>query len=451
MSRILRRPMFRGGKVVSSYGNGIASGLTNKPKRGLVNEPGGYAGIVTLQELLSQTNKNMSGADILKYANRNNLNLGNDFKINEKSIFTANEPVGMGNFGASPSDVANAIANPVFREEDEQEFEKEITASGDTDFKYDENEQRIPIEKIDYSTNLSLAENIAIARDIERDQQGADLNLNEKFETSTTNILDERDGDKKIKGYSNMTGDPAQFTVEDELTDFNALKEKEGSKDLESIIDGDSDEDIQNMADRYFKLMGGDKARGQDISDMLLRYSGAEGNTVGEKFQNFTKEESKVKSRTEGIKSKASGFAIQQDAQMKILQKKLDSAEGIAEKNLIAAEMRSLNKQYSPSITQKDINYGKSLKKGSADHTMYLRKNKLAPTLSSEITSKSQLGTPMFSGEVNALGPIYYNNWQGIFTPGQSKGDGVYLDVENKKIIKFNGGELTSEEKIAIQ
>ena len=44
MSRILRRPMFRGGKVVSSYGNGIASGLTNKPKRGLVNEPGGYAG-----------------------------------------------------------------------------------------------------------------------------------------------------------------------------------------------------------------------------------------------------------------------------------------------------------------------------------------------------------------------------------------------------------------------
>ena len=35
--------MFRGGKV-SSYGNGIASGLTSKPKRGLVDEPGGYSG-----------------------------------------------------------------------------------------------------------------------------------------------------------------------------------------------------------------------------------------------------------------------------------------------------------------------------------------------------------------------------------------------------------------------
>ena len=44
MSKILNRPMFRGGGKVSSYGKGIASGLTSKPKRGLVDEPGGYAG-----------------------------------------------------------------------------------------------------------------------------------------------------------------------------------------------------------------------------------------------------------------------------------------------------------------------------------------------------------------------------------------------------------------------
>ena len=50
MSRILRRPMFRGGRV-DSRGTGIASGLgyagggsVNTPKRGLVNEPGGYGG-----------------------------------------------------------------------------------------------------------------------------------------------------------------------------------------------------------------------------------------------------------------------------------------------------------------------------------------------------------------------------------------------------------------------
>ena len=43
MSRTLRRPMFRGGKI-DSRGTGITSGL-DKPKRGLVDEPGGYAGI----------------------------------------------------------------------------------------------------------------------------------------------------------------------------------------------------------------------------------------------------------------------------------------------------------------------------------------------------------------------------------------------------------------------
>ena len=47
MSRIYRRPMFRGGGKVSSYGNGIASGLADggmPGKRGLVTGPGGYAG-----------------------------------------------------------------------------------------------------------------------------------------------------------------------------------------------------------------------------------------------------------------------------------------------------------------------------------------------------------------------------------------------------------------------
>jgi len=50
MSRILRRPMFRGGRV-DSRGTGITSGLSyakggsvNTPKRGLVDGPGGYAG-----------------------------------------------------------------------------------------------------------------------------------------------------------------------------------------------------------------------------------------------------------------------------------------------------------------------------------------------------------------------------------------------------------------------
>jgi len=50
MSKILNRPMFRGGGRVSSYNTGITSGLGYArggqvpPKRGLVDGPGGYAG-----------------------------------------------------------------------------------------------------------------------------------------------------------------------------------------------------------------------------------------------------------------------------------------------------------------------------------------------------------------------------------------------------------------------
>ncbi len=51
MSKILRRPMFRGG-AVNSKGTGITSGL-DTPKRGMVDGPGGYAGL-TGAEIYSQ-------------------------------------------------------------------------------------------------------------------------------------------------------------------------------------------------------------------------------------------------------------------------------------------------------------------------------------------------------------------------------------------------------------
>jgi hypothetical protein len=58
MSRILRRPMFRGGRV-ESRGTGITSGLGYAsggqvtPKRGLVDGPGGYAG-EKMEDILSR-------------------------------------------------------------------------------------------------------------------------------------------------------------------------------------------------------------------------------------------------------------------------------------------------------------------------------------------------------------------------------------------------------------
>ena len=102
MSKILRRPMFRGG-AVDSRGTGITSGLMDKPKRGLVDEPGGYAGEVrTGGDLLRNVNtrfdpfyQNMNMDQLRAFQS---LGMGNPFRSTKdmpgrfKNAFTFKEP-----------------------------------------------------------------------------------------------------------------------------------------------------------------------------------------------------------------------------------------------------------------------------------------------------------------------------------------------------------------------
>ena len=75
MSKILRRPMFRGGPV-DSRGTGITSGLTDKPKRGLVDEPGGYAGY---GDILAQTQFNQNRERNKQFTYQSVLDRMNDY------------------------------------------------------------------------------------------------------------------------------------------------------------------------------------------------------------------------------------------------------------------------------------------------------------------------------------------------------------------------------------
>ena len=74
MSRILRRPMFRGGQVIDSRGTGITSGLMDGGRVGYQN-----AGFVTGAEL-------MSAAGAFP-----ELNMFKDMRINPKSKFKEHE------------------------------------------------------------------------------------------------------------------------------------------------------------------------------------------------------------------------------------------------------------------------------------------------------------------------------------------------------------------------
>jgi hypothetical protein len=96
MSKILRRPMFRGGKV-DSRGTGITSGLIDKPKRGLVDEPGGYAGELR------------TGGDILKNVDRNFDLFYQDPNMDQLRAF---QSLGMGNPFRDKFDLMGRLTRP---------------------------------------------------------------------------------------------------------------------------------------------------------------------------------------------------------------------------------------------------------------------------------------------------------------------------------------------------
>ena len=100
MSKILRRPMFRGGQVIDSRGTGITSGLMDGGRvgyqqAGFVVQPPGAKGksIFDIQDILAIGGAPMTGQQILDFAKANQMNLGSDFKINPKTKFIPNEVI----------------------------------------------------------------------------------------------------------------------------------------------------------------------------------------------------------------------------------------------------------------------------------------------------------------------------------------------------------------------
>ena len=236
MSRILRRPMFRGGPV-SSYGTGIASGLgyNTGGRVGYQN-----AGLVTLQDILKQGGAPMTGQQILDFAQTNKLNLGPNFKINPISTFIPDKvTVGEGTENErdiSYSNFVNQFGIPKY--EDEKSF---VGGS---------------------------------------DKQGT-LEAIDKVQVKT---------DEKGKVVKDKLGNPIytgnQGEVEDKLKPPPGEKKKFDDKEVSTEL----------TVDDYVKMLGGDKARRRDLGDMLGRASAAflKSGDVKEGFADFMAAESKA-------------------------------------------------------------------------------------------------------------------------------------------------------------
>tara|TARA_Y100001972_G_C7512372_1_gene258830 strand:- start:85 stop:702 length:618 start_codon:yes stop_codon:yes gene_type:complete len=188
------------------------------------------------------------------------------------------------------------------------------------------------------------------------------------------------------------------------------------------------------MADRYFELMGGGKAFSRDVGDMLLRFAGADGETVGDKFKEYLKAESKAgPSRTEKIKDAAAKTAINYQTQKEFLEKKIASSESIAEKNIAAQALRDLNKTYAPGITQKKIEYLKSLNPNSKEYKLALGDLGLATSFDAQINSDQMSGQPVTIETADTYASIYYPNYKGKLT--ENSKSGMFLDTANKRLV----------------
>ena len=389
MSRILRRPMFRGGQVIDSRGTGITSGLMDGGRVGYQN-----AGFVTGGQLMAAANSFPE------------LNMFKNIKLNPKSKFV----VGQGNTinGFDVDKVASFIGG-----------EGDLAFASTDSFSYP-----MGTDTTQLGETTEKPDNLIASKDIDKLKIGKTNEVDIMDDTTMTGTTET----EKFKSPT-MTIKEKEFSGEIDTTPTIITDEKDEEPKIE-----DPDQDIKDMADRYFELMGGGKAFSRDVGDMLLRFAGAEGETVGDKFKEYLKAESKAgPSRTEKIKDAAAKTAINYQTQKEFLEKKIASSESIAEKNIAAQALRDLNKTYAPGITQKKIEYLKSLDPNSKEYKLALGDLGLATSFDAQINSDQMSGQPVTIETADTYASIYYPNYKGKLT--ENSKSGMFLDVANKRLI----------------
>ena len=395
MSRILRRPMFRGGQVIDSRGTGITSGLMDGGRVGYKS-----AGFVTGAEL-------MSAAGAFP-----ELNMFKNIKLNPKSNFK----VGAGNTinGFDVDKVASFIGG-----------EGDLAFASTEGFSYP-----IGTDTTKLGETTEKDDTLIASKDTDKLKIGKTNEVDIMDDTTMTGTETE-----KFKSPT-MTIKEKEFSGEIDSTPSKealAIAGITDEKDEEPVVE-DPDKDIKEMADRYFELMGGGKAFSRDVGDMLLRFAGAEGETVGDKFKEYLKAESKAgPSRTEKIKDAAAKTAINYQTQKEFLEKKIASSESIAEKNIAAQALRDLNKTFAPSITEKDLKLLKSLKPGTKDYNLALSRFGLETSFDAQINDDQMSGKPVTIETADTYASIYYPNYKGRLTKDSKSG--MFLDVANKRLV----------------
>jgi len=515
MSKILRRPMFRGGGKVSSYGNGIATGLADggmASKRGLVDGPGGYAGY-TSYDKRGMPVKTYTGSELTEQAKKDYFGSG----LIEDTVV----------LGGNASDLFNKYVNQPFYTVTDYVLGTDFNEKGnfgDRQFNKDLFEKKI-------MPDAYLKYNIQTDQERNREEQYDDPAYKELLRLEKINEIDPREAYREEQ-YE----DGSLKTLLEKQRNIASAKEFEENRvrgggqdasdsDFEIPVGvteepGEQEIGFADMAEEYYNMMGAGadermaervaaaearedarikRARGTDISNTLLKVfegSQQDGATVGkslvegskyltskesaterakkDKETRMSKLEDSAFNREEARRDRAGEMAFKDMMQDKgfdfsnlksekdferkkeVLQMQLDSADTIAEKQIIARRMDTLeqikNKIFAPSIIQKNVEYLMSLPEGPKK-TAALKASGFANTLfrQAENANNNFEGAGGYTvDDVLAEGGLYYSDWSGRWKNDGNQEDGTYLIESTKEILQIRNGKEVFRKTIAI-
>ena len=300
MSRILNRPMFRGGGKVSSYGNGITTGLADGGMPLLVgqhpNSAKGPDGREMHEKVLT-VNKDYLTKDFFNkdYKSRDYTEKREEFKAYEPEFKTE-------------QDYLNAYS----KELDQKEFD--IMAGMDDYSGYKGNQERY-----DY-----LAKEDGQDEFIDRKRMAQNKIIDE---ASNYGLDKQTDLEKLIISQTKNDTPAVRTEAEIEADLLKKLKGKELTKEEELAA-------LEKEQAFFEKAMGGGKAAMiDDLSTMGLNYAAGafkEGATVKSSFADFFEKESKRPSRRMKVKDAATQAAIQSYLTGKTSYQKFQDQIGIA-------------------------------------------------------------------------------------------------------------------------
>ena len=289
MSRILRRPMFRGGGPINSYGTGIAAPLVPG------YQGGGQIGGGIIYGLPHRDGR--YGFEAPKLFNAAELTMPNNFispgmEYLEKLKNIKQGKVPMIPINTEKDEVPAGVDTQSTEIEDIDTEKVDDRGIGQRIYDFFNPSPETIIEK--YNKNL---ENMTTFDDKMKNWFGID----------TLKVQEEKKEREKNTDTSGNELPPSLRNLNKEIPDLNTNL-GEGAE--EPVVDAKTM--MEENAELFKEMLGIKKARGQDISDMLLRFSGSKGDTLGEKFQNYTALESAAgPGRAEQIGKTAAGLSIQ--------------------------------------------------------------------------------------------------------------------------------------------